>query len=184
MSEGSTSRNLVTSLSGSRGIYNILLSTVLGSSLWNSFVAGPISYKTLPRPLFSDLQGKLFPVYFTLQSIGSVTLLGLFVTSNRTALVRPVGFKLNAWLLGFMTAGSLANLLVVGPLVGKLIEQRKALVGNDETCPGQPGESVESREVTKKFGIAHGVSSLLNLGVVVAGIVHTAWVGQFGSLAL
>lgn len=68
-----------------------------------------IAYKTLPRQQFGNLQSKLFPAYFTLQSLGSAALATLWCVAHK-------GKKdFNVYLLGGMFAAGLGNLLVVGP---------------------------------------------------------------------
>lgn len=51
-----------------------LLATVLSSGvqLWTTFAFGLIAFKHLPRHVFGNLQGNLFPVYFTVVSVCTV----------------------------------------------------------------------------------------------------------------
>ncbi|KAK0617554.1 hypothetical protein B0T14DRAFT_391109, partial [Immersiella caudata] len=43
-------------------------STLLGTSLYQSFILTKLSYQSLPRPAFISLQKRVFPVYFRLQT--------------------------------------------------------------------------------------------------------------------
>lgn len=37
------------------------------------------------------------------------------------------------------------------------------------------------KKLSAKFGIAHSVSALLNLGVMIAAIAHSSWLAEYGS---
>lgn len=76
---------------------------LLGVTLWHSFISSLIARKTLPRPQLGQLQGKLFPIYFSLQS--ALSGLCLLTTSNRTSQL--------IFLVDLI--GGLINLIVFGP---------------------------------------------------------------------
>lgn len=95
------------------------LGTVLGSTIWHSFVGGPIAYVSLPRQQFGHLQSRTFPRFFALQSLSALALLGLY--SRRPGggeLVRTFWRSGNktVWALVVMATTGLANWLVVGPV--------------------------------------------------------------------
>ncbi|KAM0753751.1 hypothetical protein T439DRAFT_353527 [Meredithblackwellia eburnea MCA 4105] len=163
----------------------IRLSILVGSSLWHSFVAGPIARQTLPRSSYANLREKLFQPYFNLQAVSSVTLVGFWTALHYRSLDRPLGFKLNSWLLGVMTAGSLANLLLVGPWVNRLGgERNKLLESDDEASKGSQAEDPpELQKANKEFSLAQSIGTLLNLSVTVAASIHSTWIGQFGFVA-
>lgn len=69
-----------------------------------------IAYKNLPRQQFGNLQSKLFPPFFALQTGGSALLLVLYSRAHK--LLRS---DLNAWLLSGMGIAGLLNLTLVGP---------------------------------------------------------------------
>lgn len=80
-----------------------------GTTIWHTFLNGPIAYKTLPRQQFGNLQSKLFPPFFTIQMVtGAIC----FVTSyyySRTATYNEL------LALGGVTLSGLLNLSLVGP---------------------------------------------------------------------
>lgn len=95
------------------------LGTVLGSTVWHSFIGGPIAYLSLPRQQFGHLQSRLFPRFFALQSLSALALLGLY--SRRPGggeLVRTFWRHGNktVWALVVMASSGFANWLFVGPL--------------------------------------------------------------------
>jgi len=69
-----------------------------------------VSYKTLPRQQFGNLQSKLFPHYFRLQSLGSLALIGLYHRAGK--LVRS---DRNVVVLAVMAATSSLNWIIIGP---------------------------------------------------------------------
>lgn len=120
-------------------------------------------------------------------------LLAMYTRSR--ALVRS---DVNAWLLGIMTAAGALNWALVGPWTTAIMQRRHRLERlegtkyNDDVvsrtifarvcselmstcCHSQV--SPKMAEHNKKFAIAHSVSSLLNLGFVLAVIAHSAMVG-------
>ena len=84
--------------------YHVLsYASVTGLTLWNSFIGGPVSFKVLPRQQFGMLQSKLFPIYFSLQSV--LNGICLLTTSNRNGqIIFSIGL-----------VGGLINLIIVGP---------------------------------------------------------------------
>ena len=106
----------ITSALTRKGSYNVVLGLTLGATCWHGLIAGPIAYKTfkgasgVPSQTFGLLQSKLFPPYFTLQTLGSALLLWWHRKAGR--LIRS---NTNGWLLAIMTATGALNMLVVGP---------------------------------------------------------------------
>ncbi|KAG8624151.1 hypothetical protein KVT40_009127 [Elsinoe batatas] len=161
-----------------KAFHIISYGTFLGATFFQSFIAGPVAFKTLPRPMFSRLQQTTFPVFFWLQTIlSALTILtypgetqvaaaghslrsnagpsGLLADSN----ILPVALPLGAMLIT-----SVANLAVLGPVTTKTMKQRH----HQETRDGKKSydagpHSPEMQRLNKKFGILHGVSSLSNL---------------------
>ena len=88
--------------------YHLLsYASVTGITLWHSFISGPIAFKVLPRQQFGLLQSKLFPVYFSLQSV--LNGICLVTTSNQNARI--------VFIIG--TVSGLINLTIVGPWTKK-----------------------------------------------------------------
>lgn len=120
--------------------YHILTyGTLLGSNLFQTFLAGPLAFKALPRPQFSSLQQAIFPPYFTFQTALPV-LLALTWPGKRVAAVGGSEVTQNSGFWGIfsesslLTAGvpvaimfatSAANLLVFGPATTKVMKERK-----------------------------------------------------------
>jgi hypothetical protein len=50
-------------------IHLLLYSTLLGTSLFQTFVLTKVSFQALPRSAFITLQKRLFPVYFRAQTL-------------------------------------------------------------------------------------------------------------------
>lgn len=92
---------------------------MLGSTVWHSFIGGPIAYMALPRQQFGHLQSRLFPRFFALQSLSAIALLGLYSRKpGGGELVRTFWRHGNktVWALVVMAASGFANWLFVGPL--------------------------------------------------------------------
>jgi hypothetical protein len=99
---------MISTIFSSSAPYHLLsYASVTGITLWHSFIGGPVAFKVLPRQQFGLLQSKLFPIYFSFQSI--LNGVCLVTTSNRNARI--------IFLIGI--AGGLLNLTIVGPLTSK-----------------------------------------------------------------
>ncbi|KAA6407898.1 MAG: hypothetical protein FRX48_08249 [Lasallia pustulata] len=161
----------------------ITYGTLLGTQFFQSFVGGIVAYKALPRPQFSSLQQAIFPIYFSMQTAlpvvlaltvpGEMTPLGrtpsglggFLAEKNRTGVLVPI-------LTTFAT--SLTNLLFIGPATTRIMRERK----HQETRDGKksydsPPHSKEMARMNKQFARMHGISSLLNVG----GLLATVWYG-------
>lgn len=53
-----------------------IVSMMVGTNIYTSFVSGPVSFMNLPRHIFGNLQSKLFPWYFRTFVVGSA--IGLY----------------------------------------------------------------------------------------------------------
>ncbi|KAH7418260.1 hypothetical protein BKA64DRAFT_654029 [Cadophora sp. MPI-SDFR-AT-0126] len=156
--------------------------TLLGTQFFQTFVGGIVSYKALARPQFSQLQQKLFPVYFGIQTTLPVVvaltypasklglgtssgLYGVFADVNRWSVLIPIATI-------FVT--SLANMALVGPATTKIMRERKHQETRDGKKYYDPApHSEEMQKLNKAFGSMHGMSSLLNL----TGFIATLWYG-------
>jgi hypothetical protein len=76
------------------------------------------------------------------------------------------------WLLGIGLAGSLGNLLWAEPAATALMFQRYEL----ENAPGARDDAA-IKALYKQFGKYHGISSLLNLAVLVCVVGHGYYLG-------
>ncbi|GAA5961609.1 hypothetical protein JCM3765_002647 [Sporobolomyces pararoseus] len=162
-------------LTSTRGVHNLIAGTLLGSTLWHGFIGGIVAYRTLPRQQFGNLQSKLFPHYFRLQSLGSLALLGLYHRAGK--LVRS---DRNVIVLSVMAVTSSLNWLIVGPwttAVMKKRHRRERIEGKDYSAADV---SSEMKALNSKFGALHSVSSILNLGFLGAVVLATATSGTYG----
>lgn len=129
----------IDSLLDSKPYHLIVYGSLLGSNLWNTFGAGPLAYKALPRPSFSTLQQAIFPPFFTFQTVLPLVLAftwpGETIISAGGAAVRHnagVSGLLegeNRWIalapIAAMFASSLLNLVALGPATTKVMKERK-----------------------------------------------------------
>ncbi|KAF2834508.1 hypothetical protein M501DRAFT_1001145 [Patellaria atrata CBS 101060] len=155
--------------------YHILsYGTLLGSTIFQSFIGGVIAFKSLPRAHFGQLQEKIFPYYFSLQTALPIILavtypsttnaLGATIAPGGVAGVTSAG---NFWevlvpVVG-MTVSAAVNLVVVGPATTEVRRERVHLETKEGRKHEQTPRSAEMEKITKRFGMLHGVSTLLNL---------------------
>lgn len=113
--------------------------TLLGSNLQNTFLAGPLAYKALPRPQFSQLQQAIFPPYFALQTALPIVLAltwpgdKVLALGDETARAGAGALGLlegdNVWNalvpIALMFGTSLLNLVLLGPATTKVMRERK-----------------------------------------------------------
>jgi len=164
------------------GYHVVTYGTLLGTVAYQSFVGGTVAYKALPRPQFSSLQQKIFPIYFGIQtalpvvlaltypgsktSLGTASSLsGVVAEANRMTVLMP---------LAAMFVAGLANLVYGGPATTSIMKERK----HQETRDGKksydpPPHSTEMQRLNRQFGKMHGISTLINLG----GLIVTIWYG-------
>lgn len=101
---------------------------LLGSTIFHSFIGGPITYKTVPRAQFRAIQSNIFPVLFSAQTFVSGALLGLWIrlhpsvqsVSGLFDVSRPDA--ITGLCLAAMTATGALNLAVVGPATTKSVQ--------------------------------------------------------------
>eukprot|EP00245_Coleochaete_scutata_P000917 TRINITY_DN1110_c0_g1_i1.p1 TRINITY_DN1110_c0_g1~~TRINITY_DN1110_c0_g1_i1.p1 ORF type:complete len:225 (-),score=30.34 TRINITY_DN1110_c0_g1_i1:317-991(-) len=153
-----------------RMLYLFSFSTCLGVSLWVTFIGGIIMFKNLQRHMFGSLQAKLFPAYFRVETAGAAICLGVF------ALLHPwssasTAERLQTGALGLTVTCHLLNLVILEPTTVKVMRERhkiekEAGIGteiglskNREVAKTNP----QLAAINKRFGMAHGMSSLANL---------------------
>jgi hypothetical protein len=159
--------------------------TLLGTEVFHSFIAGVTAYKVLPRPQFATLQSALFPIYFSMQTALPL-ILALTFSGGRTAISRipsSISGVLDPSLrthvftpLTIVLVTGLANLVYVGPKTTSIMRERK----HQETRDGKKSydigpQSEAMQALNKKFGVWHGVSSLVNM----VGCITTLWYGFY-----
>ncbi|ROV89560.1 hypothetical protein VSDG_08545 [Cytospora chrysosperma] len=148
-------------------------------SLFGTTLCTIIQFKTLPTLQFSELQTKTFPWYFGLQTTLPVALAvtlpgrpfgpssgirGLFDPANRWGTMVPL---VTAFVSG------LANWVVLLPASKACIVERRKQEAKDGKRSWDPQpHSQEMAALNKKFGMLHGISSLLNVVNFVASVVY------------
>ncbi|KAL2181760.1 uncharacterized protein P884DRAFT_234823 [Thermothelomyces heterothallicus CBS 202.75] len=162
--------------------YHILsYGTLLGATVFHTFIGGIISFRVLPRPQFGALMAKIFPVYFAMQAAlpaalaltypGSRNpfgvaggLAGVLDPSNRWTVLAPLASALLC---------AVGNLVVVGPQTTRVMEERRQQERKDgKKAYDEPPHSQEMQALNRRFSMLHGISSLLNLGTLVATVVY------------
>ncbi|RYN58574.1 hypothetical protein AA0118_g7238 [Alternaria tenuissima] len=157
--------------------------TLLGSTLFQSFVSGIVAFRVLPRPQFSTLQKHTFPVYFTLQTLTPIVMLLTYPRGGAPSLLPFLSSSpmpptatdnLSSWLHTTMFLTALVNWVYIGPKTTEVMGLRK----HQETRDGKKSydagpHSKEMQALNKQFGILHGVSSLVNM----VGLGAMIWYG-------
>lgn len=192
-------REFIHSPSTLRAGYVLGWGCLFGFNIWQSFVGGIISYKTLPRQTFGLLQSRLFPAYFSLSTLLAASLITLEIklrpvlyqslkhaplTTFRT-LYNGGKFGPRAVLTsttGLLFVSGISHLINggwVGPEASKVMFKRHRL----ENLEGRKFEKEPSNEMqlfNKQFSRLHSISSSLNLiSLISAGIV--GWkIGVYG----
>lgn len=126
------------SLSDYKAYHILSYGSLLGSTLFQSFVGGVVAYKALPRPQFSTLQQKTFPIFFSMQSVLPLIMVatypgekllgiggqyirentgfsGVMAQSNRWTVMAPIAT---------MVVTAVLNLVLVGPATTKTMKER------------------------------------------------------------
>ncbi|KAK8143965.1 hypothetical protein G3M48_006509 [Beauveria asiatica] len=161
--------------------YHILAyGTLLGTSFFHTFVNSPILFKNVERPVFSAIQSKEFPIYFSLQT-ALPAILGLTFPGS-TLLATPNGLytlfhESNRWgslvPIAIMFVSGALNLAVLLPASKEVMKQRQGQVKRDGKQWYEEGpHSDEMKALSKRFGILHGISSLLNLAVFIGSVTY------------
>jgi len=158
--------------------YHILsYGTLLGTSIFQSFIGGIVSYRALTRPQFAVLQQNLFPIYFGMQTLLP---LGLALTYPFTSTQRMLtNSNPSSISIATMTICGLVNWVYVGPATTQTMRERKHQETRDGKKYWQEGDkSVEMQRLNKRFSVLHGVSSLINLVGVVATVYYGFVLGE------
>lgn len=112
---------------------------LLGSTFFQSFIAGPVAFKAIPRSAFAQLQTHVTPVFFALQSALPV-LMAMTFPGERIASAGATAIRQDSGLFGLlqpkhlwsaavpiaiMLGTALINLAALGPLTTKTMRERK-----------------------------------------------------------
>ncbi|PHH80203.1 hypothetical protein CDD82_1916 [Ophiocordyceps australis] len=153
---------------------------LLGTTFFHSFINGPTMFKAVDRPSFSAIQQRIFPIYFGMQTALPIVLALTFPgnpltgVSSGIAGLLDASSKLDSLLpIAGMFVSGLANLAVLLPATVDVMKQRRGQVKRDGKDWWSEGpHSEEMRALNKKFGMLHGISSLLNLGTFAAAVAY------------
>ena len=172
-----------------------------GCSMWVTFVAGLVMFKSLPRHVFGKLQAKLFPKYFQFSILWIIISLGMEVVvlydyhqspqmnSDMKKLLMP---KKQSCILFAILVMLLINLYVLEPKTTKImfkrhVVERKMNTGHEVGVTKPAPSILEAAEksdvellasLSKEFGKLHGMSASLNLLALIFGTWHLCWLGS------
>ena len=147
-------------------VHMLAFGSWFGTLVWTSFVLGIVAFKNLPRQTFGKLQSKLFPKYFALSTaVPGILLATLYYSTGGMPPLQEVR------LLAISLVCSLINLVYTEPVATSVMFERYQL----ENAAVRDEDAI--RVLKKKFGKFHGISSLLNLIVLVCAVGHAWYLG-------
>ena len=182
-------------------------SSWFGCSIWISFVGGFVMFNNLPRHVFGKLQSKMFPRYFQFSLIMMVLSSISWLIWTLTVSKHENGLKhsaLLAELLDIITSNQTpvilhfsilacicTNLLYFEPQTTSTMFKRhvieKKIGTGDEIGAIRPtdpkileayNEDGELRKINKRFGVLHGMSTIINLIAICLGFAHIFWLAE------
>ncbi|KAJ4141491.1 hypothetical protein NW768_000704 [Fusarium equiseti] len=156
----------------------ITYGTLLGTTFFHSFINGIVMFKAVDRASFSAIQQKLFPIYFGLQTVLPGVLALTFPGNTLIGLANgPAGLvsEFARWHsllpISVMAITGAINLIVLLPMTVEVMKKRRGQVKRDgKEWYAEGPHSDEMKTLNRKFGMLHGISSLLNLATFVAAI--------------
>ncbi|KAK2063605.1 hypothetical protein LY76DRAFT_642388 [Colletotrichum caudatum] len=151
--------------------HTISYATLLGTSLFHTFVNVKICYSALPRSAFTTLQKHLFPVYFRCQAVLLVLTAITFPPYGPPSLLREKRDCIPLAIVGLTT---MANLFIYGPKTRQAMVDRVHQETRDAKRPDAVDEpSPDMKAVRRRFSFNHAMSIHLNL----IGIFGMVWYG-------
>jgi hypothetical protein len=150
-------------------IHILAFSSWFGCSVWVSFIGGIVMFKNLPRHTFGRLQAKLFPAYF----LFSAVLVAISIITS-TAL----GWSAGTVSLSSILATILTNLVYFEPkttavMFERHIVERKLGTGHEvgmlKSRDPKIANDPDLKALSKKFGMLHGMSTLMNMAALGVG---------------
>jgi len=172
-----------------------------GCSMWISFVGGLVMFNNLPRHVFGRLQSKLFPRYFQFSLLTMcLSLISLLLWrwenkkldqgTNLTLMAMEM-MRANQspiWFHAIIIATTCANLFYFEPkttatMFKRHIIEKKLGTGHEvgSLRPTDPkileeyAKDGELKQINRKFGMLHGLSTTLNLLALCFGVAHIWW---------
>ena len=159
-------------------LHLLAFSSWFGCSIWVSFIAGIIMFQNLPRHTFGRLQSKLFPAYFRFSSL---CIVGAIYAAGK---ISSIGYE-NSQSLVIILVTILLNLFYFEPQTTKVMYERHVVerklgtgheIGVLKPADPKKANDPKLKALSKKFGMLHGISTLLNLGALAAGCY---WLNYF-----
>jgi NAD/NADP transhydrogenase beta subunit len=149
-------------------IHLLFVAASVGVGNWTTFVFGLVAFKNLPRRIFGNLQARLFPWYFRVLTLSQAIALLTHITLHSGKQHRDMR---STGVLIVALVCSLLNLLFIEPATTATMFKRHVLE-NDHGEADQAAlkQKPEYKQISKKFGMLHGLSSLANL--IGLGAVH------------
>ncbi|CAN0121909.1 unnamed protein product [Ascophyllum nodosum] len=137
-----------------------------GTSVWVSFISGVVLIRAVDIETFGRAQAKLFPAYF------KFSLLCLAVTGFTGAALAAHGNSGVMEATTFLVAlGSVAaNVFFFEPQTTISMMERRRVC--KELGVDRKSSHPQVRQLSKRFGMFHGICNLLNLGALCCGFVH------------
>merc|ERR1712048_1517215 len=136
----------------SKSIHMFGASLNFGISAYTTCVVGKVLFSTLPRAQFSAVQSKLFPIYFSLQSVCSLAIAYIMTTKYKdTGMQTKICYMVSACAI-------LQNALI-SPQTTKTL----AVFSKLRREQGEDSQSPEFKKAKGKFFAWHGASTLVNL---------------------
>lgn len=124
--------------------------------------------------MFSQLQQKIFPIYFAMQTALPLVVLA----SHPSAAYAELLSTETAVPMGVAFLTSVVNMTIVGPATVRVMKERKRVETKEGKKYYDAGEkSAEMQALNKKFGAVHGISSLLNLVGLLSTVAYGATLG-------
>ncbi|TFK57547.1 hypothetical protein OE88DRAFT_1651322 [Heliocybe sulcata] len=166
------------------GLYMLGYSWLFGMAIWVTFFGGIIALRALPRHQFGTLQHRTFPVYFVISMALTSFLSAKWVFSHPdvvTYITSPSHADVaQLYALAFAFVCQATNYFAVGPLTSKTMFQRHKLEKEEGKTYDQAGVSAQMKALNARFSSLHGISSLANLGAVIALAFHGLWIAHAG----
>jgi hypothetical protein len=145
-----------------------------GTLLYFTFIQAPVLFKSLPRELFGQVQIYLFPTYYWISYVcGTLLVVTYHLLHPLKNYVPQDCVKITA--LCLMLLFSLGQGIWIGPKVAALRVERLAAEEALRQSSGQAKDQPQVDALSKEFGKAHGISSLFNLIVIIAGTVYLVY---------
>ncbi|KAF6812277.1 hypothetical protein CSOJ01_05266 [Colletotrichum sojae] len=146
-------------------IHIISYATLLGTSLFQTFVNTKVCYTELPKSAFTTLQKRLFPIYFRCQSALLILTALTFPPAGPASLFKNKG----DWILFAIAAvTAMTNLFIYGPRTKRAMIERIHQETRDAKRPDAVDEvSPDMQACRRQFSVSHAMSIHLNIVTIV-----------------